>query len=90
MVVGGPTDIIDIASAQAFLASRRAGVIEFDFSEKMVLELIHPRWGEEDRRIPRWDQHIAGLAMMTLGLKERQVLFSQLVSFHNSGSFDGS
>ena len=71
MVVGSPTDIVDIACAQAFLASRRACVIEFDFSEKMVLELIHACWRVEDRRIPRWDQYIAGLAMMTLGLKER-------------------
>jgi hypothetical protein len=71
VVVGGPTDVVDITCAQAFLASRCAGVIEFNFSEKMVLELIHACWREEDRRIPRWDQHIAGLAMMTLGLKER-------------------
>ncbi len=84
MVIGGPTDVVDVSGPQTLLAGRRAGEIELDLPQKMVLALIHPRRREKNRWIPSRYQHIAGLAMVPLGLKERQVLFSQLICFHSS------
>jgi hypothetical protein len=87
MVISRSSDIIDIASPQALLTSRGSGELEFDFAEKMILELVHPGRREENRGVPSRHQNIAGLAMVAFRLKEAQILFTQFVGFHGDLGF---
>ncbi len=75
MVIRGPPDIIDVTGPEAFLTGGRTSKIELYLAEEMILELIHPRRGEQHRRIPSRHQHITGLANATLALEKSQVLF---------------
>ena len=83
VVVSRPANVIDVPGSQTLLTSRRARKIQLDLTQEMILELVHPRRGKKNRGIPGRYQNIASLAMMPLGLEERQVLFTQLVSFHS-------
>ncbi len=76
VVISRPSDVVDITGSKALLTSCRLGEVEFDFAEKVVLELIHPGRSKQDRRIPSRDQDVAGLAMMTFGLVKTEVLFA--------------
>ncbi len=76
VVVGGTSHVIDIAGAEAFLASRRAGEFEFDLSEEVILELVHAGGGEQYRGVPSGDEDVAGLAVVPFGLEEGQILFA--------------
>ena len=75
MVVGCSAHVVDIAGPQAFLTSCSASKVEFDFAQKMILELVHSGRREKNRRIPCWHQNIARLPMMPFGLKERSDIF---------------
>jgi len=76
VVVSRSSDVVDVAGAQAFLASRGTREVELYLAQEVVLELVHPGGSEQDGRIPSGDQHIARLSNATLGLEERQVFFS--------------
>jgi len=83
VVVGRAAHVVDIAGPQALLAGRRPGELQLAAAEEMVLELVHPGGGEQHRRVPAGHEHVAGAADAALGLEEFQVLFAQLVAFHD-------
>jgi len=70
VVISGSADVIDITGSQALLACRRPGEVEFDLTQEMVFELVHPRRRKKYRGIPGRHQHITGLPMVSLGLEE--------------------
>lgn len=76
VVVRRAPDIVDVPGPEALLASRSAREVEFDFPQKVVLELIHPGGSEQDRGVPSRDENVAGLAMVPFGLEESQILFA--------------
>ena len=82
VVIRRSADVVDIAGPQALLAGRRAGKVEMAPAEEMVLELVHPGGGEEDRRVPAGDEHVARAAHAPFGFKEGKVLFTKFVGFH--------
>jgi len=90
VVERGPAHIVDVTGSQAFLARGRASEIQFDLSKEVVFELVHPRGSEQNRWIPSRNEHVAGLADATFGLKERQVFFAQFVSFHQDVRVDST
>ncbi len=51
MVIRRAADVIDIARAETFLTSCRAGKLELDLAQKVVFELVHAGRREQNRRI---------------------------------------
>jgi hypothetical protein len=84
VVIGGAAHVVDVAGAEAFLAGRGPGEVEFASAEKMVFELIHAGGRKEHRGVPSRHQHVAGPACAALGLEEGQIFFAEFVGFHNS------
>ena len=82
VVIRRPPDVVDVAGAETFLTGRGAGKFEFAAAEKMVFELVHPGGGEEDRRIPAGNEHVARTADAPFGFEEGEVLFTKFVGFH--------
>ena len=75
-MVRGTPHVIDVTGPKALLARCRSGEFEFYFSEKVILELIHTRWCEENRRVPRWHQHVARASCVSFTFEEFEVLFA--------------
>jgi len=69
-------NVIDVAGPHALLARRRAGKVELDFAQEVVLELVHPRRSEQHRGVPGRYQYIAGTTRMAFGCKEFEVFFA--------------
>ena len=69
-MIGGASDVVDVAGAETLLASGRSGEFQFHASEEMIFELIHSGGGEEDGGIPLRHKHIARLADTALGFKK--------------------
>ena len=83
VVVRGAPHVVDVAGAEALLARRRAGEIELDAAQEVVLELVHSSGGEEDRRVPFRDQNVARTADTAFRFEERKVHFTKFVGFHD-------
>ena len=60
VVIGRAADVVDVAGPQAFLAGGGPGEIELHLAQKMILELVHSRRREQDRRIPTRNQTSLG------------------------------
>jgi hypothetical protein len=76
VVIGCASNVIDIPCAEAFLARCGPSEFQFHFAQKMILELIHSSWGEEYRWIPSWNENVARLTTVTLGLEEGEVFLA--------------
>ena len=82
VVIRRSADVVDVAGSEAFLTGGRAGKVEFAPAEEMVFELVHPRGGEEDRRIPARNENVARASDAPFGFEEGKVLFTKFVGFH--------
>src|SRR6267143_4778172 len=71
--------VVLAARAHALLAARRPRVIPFLQSKEHILELVHPRIREQQRRVPMWHQRRAPHPPVPLALKEAQEPFTDLV-----------
>ncbi len=83
VVIGGHADVLDVARAEAHLASGGPREFELAHAQELCLELVHPRGGEQDRGIVARDEDVARFADASFGLKESQIAFAQLVGFHH-------
>jgi len=86
VVISRAAHIVDVARAEALLASGGAGEVELYFSQKVIFELIHACRREQHAGIPGRHKHVARLAGVALGLEESEVLFAEFVSFHGGGA----
>ena len=72
---GGP-DVVEVvvlaADAHALLGRGGARVVAALLAEKKVLELVHPRVGEQERRVLVRDQRRAGDDAVAVSLKRRE------------------
>ena len=84
VVIGGPADVIDVASAQTLLATGGAGEFQFDAAEEVVLEWVHTCRRKEHRFIPARNQHIAGAHPVSLRNEVVEISLAEFVSFHVS------
>ena len=76
MVVRRSAHIINIACSQTFLTGSRTREVKLYLPEEMVLELVHTSRSKQNGGIPRRNENVAGLSMMSFGLEERQVFFA--------------
>ena len=82
VVVGGYTDVADVAGSQAHLAGRGPGEVQWTDAQELVLELVHSCRREQHGRVVGGDQHIGRAAGVTLGLEEREVPLADFVGIH--------
>ena len=75
--------ILDVASADALLASRRAAEARVAQTHELALELVHPRRCEKHRRIIR-HQHVARPANAALGGEKIEISFAKFVGRHSA------
>ena len=76
VVVCRPPDVFDVTGAQALLARGGSSKLQFHLPKEMVLELVHPGWGEQHRRIPGGNQNVAGAPPVPLRLEEGQIFLA--------------
>lgn len=82
MMIGRPSDIVDVTSSQTFLTGCCTSKFQFASTEKMVLELIHAGRREQHRGIPARNQYIAWLSDTAFGFEEGKVFFTKFIRFH--------
>src|SRR4051812_6353907 len=82
MVVGSAADVVDVARTQALLTRRCPSEFELALAEEVIFELVHAGGREQHRGIPMGHQDVAGPTNAALRLKECQILFAELVGFH--------
>ena len=82
VVIGGDPDVTDVPRSQTFLRGRRPRELNRSDPEELVLELVHSCRREQDGRIVLRHEHVRRPPNAALGLKERQILFTQFVSLH--------
>src|SRR6266567_7016431 len=87
----GEADVFQVvvlaARAHAFLRGGRAGVIAFFQAEEHVLELVHPRVGEQQRRVAMRHERRAAHAAVPLALEEAQERLADLIATPRFGVF---
>ena len=81
-MAGGPTDVVDVAGAEALLAGGGPGELQLALAEEVILELVHARGREEHRRIPARNEHVAGAADTALRLEESEIGFAEVIGLH--------
>ena len=83
VVVGCHSYIADVTRAETLLAG--GGLCEFQRtnSQKLVFELIHTGWSEEDGRVILRNQHVTGTTNTAFSFEEGQIFFTQFVSLHD-------
>ena len=69
MVVGGGPDLVQVAGAETLLAARGPHHVRLP-AEEVVLELVHPRRGEEHGRVVRGHERVARHTGVPLGGEE--------------------
>src|SRR2546421_3831756 len=74
------------AGAQTFLRRAGADIVALLNSEKHILELIHARVGEQQRRIIRRQKRTRAHTRMAMALKILQKLFANFVTSHSQWS----
>ena len=86
VVTGGVTDVFQVAvlaaGPHALLAAGRPGVGTFFLTQETVLELVHPRVGEQQGRVVIRDQGAGRDTGVTLLLEEAKEGFTDFCAFH--------
>ena len=86
VVTGGVTDVFQVAvlaaGTHALLAAGRSGVGTFFLTQETVLELVHPRVGEQQGRVVIRDQGAGRDTGVTLLLEEAKEGFTDFCAFH--------
>src|ERR1043166_1356518 len=81
------TDIFQVvvlaAGAYTLLGRGRSHIVSFLQAQKNILELVHPRIGEEESRIAMRHQRRTTHPAMSLGLKELQKPLADFVAGHH-------
>src|SRR5690606_4003788 len=87
VMAGGITDVLEVVvlapGAHTALGRRGAGVVPVFVAEKGLLELYHPRIGEQQGGIIARHQAAAGHYGVTLGGKKIEKCLTDLCAFHS-------
>ena len=85
-MTGGVADVFQVVvlatGAHAFLAADRAGIGALFLAQEAVLELVHPRVGEQQGGVIAWDQGAGGDTGVTLLFEEAKEGFTDFCAFH--------
>ncbi|MNZ30367.1 hypothetical protein D3C78_476360 [compost metagenome] len=85
-MTGGVADVFQVAvlatGAHALLAAGRAGVGALFLAKEAVLELVHPRVGEQQGRVVARNQGAGGNSGMSLLFEEAKEGFTDFCAFH--------
>src|SRR6266704_5888807 len=91
VVALGEADVFEVvvlaARAHAFLCGGRAGVIAFFEAQEHVLELVHPRIREQQRRVAMRHERRAAHAAVPLALEEAEERLADLIATPRFGVF---
>ena len=79
--VRGVADVVDVVGAQALLAGARADLGHGALALVVLLELVHARVGEQQRRVVR-DERGRGVQLAALGLEESEEVLADLRGCH--------
>ena len=86
VVTGGVADVFQVVvlatGADAFLAADGAGVRALFLAQEAVLELVHPRVGEQQGWVIAWDQGAGGYTGVALLFEEAKEGFTDFCAFH--------
>ncbi|MNJ33077.1 hypothetical protein D3C77_277560 [compost metagenome] len=86
VVTGGVADVFQVAvlatGAHALLAAGRAGVGALFLAKEAVLELVHPRVGEQQGRVVARNQGAGGNSGVSLLFEEAKEGFTDFCAFH--------
>ena len=86
VVTRGVTDVFQVtvlaAGAYALLAAGGAGVGALFLAQETVLELVHPRVGEQQGWVIAWDQRAGGYTGVALLFEEAKEGFTDFCAFH--------
>jgi len=89
-VTRGIADVFQIvvlaAGTNALLAGGGAGVSALVKTEEHILELVHARIGEQNRRVVSRDQRGRGHDLVTFLSKEVEEFLANFSGFHGQGS----
>ena len=79
--VRGVADVVDVVGAQALLAGARADLGHGLLALVVLLELVHARVGEQQRRVVR-DERGRGIELAALALEEAEEVLADLRGGH--------
>ena len=85
-MTSGITDVFQVvvlaAGADALLAADSAGIGALFLPQEAILELVHPRVGEQQGGVVAWDQGAGGYTGVALLFEEAEEGFTDFCAFH--------
>ena len=81
-MVGRAAHVFDVTRPQTFLTAGGASKLQFDLTQKVILEWIHSGRCKQDRVVPFGNENVARTNTVVFGFKEFEILIAYFVSFH--------